>query len=355
MTTDNQRWLIVTVHGIRTVGAWQERLLDLIRRTPPSAGISIDVRTYKYGYFLAFALTIPILRRLAARRFRSHLLEVLEPHAYSRVHLVAHSFGTYIACRGLLGIPSKAFPPVHTILLAGSVLPSWFRWNRLRDLGISRIVNDCGTKDLALLASQLIPGLGMAGREGFRGLLDDSFCNRFFSWGHSDYFRQAASDKPTFLERYWLPLLLTDQVPEQVDSRKGTGIDSTITALFQYLKPAVSLIWVAIFAGIGYSSFAALQQRNTIRADKIMSVANSVMGKPSMYEYAVALAATSYAIKPSANADLMIRLYTPLIPEAPKKFLPGISLDPDDDPMIALSPDGDWLGIADLQLPTISC
>lgn len=50
--SDPPRHIIVLVHGIRTFGAWQERLETLIR----AADRDIEVIKYKYGYFdiLAF-------------------------------------------------------------------------------------------------------------------------------------------------------------------------------------------------------------------------------------------------------------------------------------------------------------
>ena len=67
--------LLVSVHGIRTFGNWQERLERMIgdevdRRNDDQ----IRVVNYKYGYFSVIAFLIPVLRWLVVRRFRAELL-----------------------------------------------------------------------------------------------------------------------------------------------------------------------------------------------------------------------------------------------------------------------------------------
>jgi len=47
----SSRHLVITVHGIRTLGRWQERLEALLK----NADSSIEVFNYKYGYFSLLA------------------------------------------------------------------------------------------------------------------------------------------------------------------------------------------------------------------------------------------------------------------------------------------------------------
>lgn len=75
--------LIITVHGIRTFGHWQERLEQMIKRRDPT----VEVFNYKYGYFSVAAFVVPFLRWLVTRRFRAALgrltlQETLGPHRY---------------------------------------------------------------------------------------------------------------------------------------------------------------------------------------------------------------------------------------------------------------------------------
>src|SRR5207248_2236464 len=103
--------------------------------------------------------------------------------------------------------------------LAGSVLPSGFRWDVLRDEGVvGRVVNECGLDDRVVTALSGLPGpVGQAGRVGFSGLGDPRFRNRYHRIGHNGFFsdrRGAPSDD--FMRRYWLPLLTTNEPVEPV-------------------------------------------------------------------------------------------------------------------------------------------
>jgi hypothetical protein len=89
--------LIVSVHGIRTFGNWQERLeklvTDEISRRPNDR---VRVVNYKFGYFSLAAFLVPILRWLVVRRFRNVVLDLASSEQWDRVDLVGHSFGTHM-------------------------------------------------------------------------------------------------------------------------------------------------------------------------------------------------------------------------------------------------------------------
>src|ERR1039457_6521788 len=63
--------LLITVHGIRTFGLWQEKLEHKLREEP---GRTVEVCHYRYGFFTVLAFLIPPFRWLATRRFRAELL-----------------------------------------------------------------------------------------------------------------------------------------------------------------------------------------------------------------------------------------------------------------------------------------
>src|SRR2546421_6391574 len=110
---EGKRVLLVTVHGIRTFGMWQERLNGLVR----DANRDIDVATYNYGYFSSIAFAIPVIRYLAVYRFRKHLKNLLHAHGNPAVSIVAHSFGTHIVAHALRGMLDE-MPRIHTLILA---------------------------------------------------------------------------------------------------------------------------------------------------------------------------------------------------------------------------------------------
>ena len=56
--------LVVTVHGIRTYGHWQEALGQLVE----SHDSTTETVHYQFGYFSAIAFLVPFVRDLVVRR-----------------------------------------------------------------------------------------------------------------------------------------------------------------------------------------------------------------------------------------------------------------------------------------------
>ena len=221
LNENNQRHLLITVHGIRTFGQWQERLAKLL------SAHSIEVRHFKFGYFF-FAYLIPPLRWLAVRRFRKALLTVTKETQWDRIDIVAHSFGTHLVAWGLYGLPSDKRPEIHTIILASSVLRDNFPWSDLMGAGkvgyLTRVVNECAIRDTVLVANQIVVFLsGSAGRTGFTGFEDEMrLVNRYFDFGHSGYFfSKNTQPYDDFMRDKWVPLLTSDSRPERFDARTG--------------------------------------------------------------------------------------------------------------------------------------
>ncbi|WP_457337562.1 hypothetical protein [Rhizobacter sp. P5_C2] len=257
--------LVVTVHGIRTFGGWQNRLAALMRQARPDARIS----SYGYGYFSAIAFAVPFLRWIEVRRFRSRLLQVFRANPGARVSIVAHSFGTHIVAWALRGMDPRDLPSIRCILLAGSVLKSDFDWSPLLDSGkVDAVVNDCGVDDNVLLLSQFaILFTGMAGRVGFYGFTHERLVNRFFAGAHSHYFQPLDPDPDAFMRSHWVGLLLGTTRVEAMDQRPPLGpLRGAAYALMPFADP----IKLAAYLGIGgllvYHS-AILPRQELVLAD----------------------------------------------------------------------------------------
>lgn len=240
--------IIVSVHGIRTYGQWQERLKLLLL----AGDRNIDYHTYTFGYFSILAFLVPPLRWLVVRKFRESLLRIIRKHSDARVDLVGHSFGTHIIAWTLLGTAPYLRPKIHTVILAGSVLRPSFPWQTMLDAGdIGRIVNDCGINDRILLLNQLtVLFTGMAGRIGLVGLTSDRLLNRFFKGGHSHYFIDSdGRQSDDFMARYWLPLLLFSQSAERVDERDiPTAWAGLLQTVIQNSEPIKMALYAAILS-----------------------------------------------------------------------------------------------------------
>jgi hypothetical protein len=210
------RHLIITVHGIRTFGQWQERLETLVQSCDPG----IKVRNYHFGYYSILAYLFPPLRWLMTLRFRRALIKETGQTHWDRIDIVAHSFGTHLAAWGLYGIPSDKRPKIHTIIFAASVLKQNFSWSELLSTCVGRLVNECGERDDVLLFNQFaVLFSGRAGQAGFNGMTSDGFRNRFFNFGHSGYFMKGGKIYDDFMQDKWVPLLTRDEPQELFDER----------------------------------------------------------------------------------------------------------------------------------------
>jgi WD40 repeat protein len=208
------RHLILTVHGIRTYGAWQQRLETLLRQRVGSAEQTLEFVHYKYGLFTVFAFLIPFLRNLATRHFCQRFESLLDGEEFDRIDVVAHSFGAYITTKAITRTARKRPVRIHTLMLAGSVIHPDSNIGSAVGVNrpIGRIINDCGMRDDILLLTLLVFGVGMSGRLGLHGFeRRNLLVNRYFQFGHGGYFEPSKWGGPdAFMERWWLPLLLHD-------------------------------------------------------------------------------------------------------------------------------------------------
>ncbi|MGR9145685.1 hypothetical protein ACU8MP_25465 (plasmid) [Rhizobium leguminosarum] len=258
-----RRILILTSHGIRTNAKWQKRLEEIVsaeadRRnrlasTEGTQSFHITVRHNDYRYFSLFSFLNPFRRRSETRKFTARLREYLASDQFDEIHLVGHSFGTHIIGNSLVALGDDLKGKIDTVILAASVLPGTFPWDSLFRSGIRRLVNECGDKDLVLVFNAILPfGSGLAGRRGFIGITGDNFRNRFFSFGHSGYFRKRIPDGPDdiwFMRKFWVPLLLGEQTTPFVDEREDTYSRTLVGWL---VDQSENLKWVVPlgFAGI---------------------------------------------------------------------------------------------------------
>jgi hypothetical protein len=132
------RQLVISVHGIRTYGNWQERLEGLLGAN--STDRQLTVINYKYGYFPTIAFILPFLRWLIVRRFGRFLLDMVQGEQWDRIDLVGHSFGTHIIAWALYGLDERIRPSVNTVIFAGSVLKNNFPWQVLLGRSVKRLV-----------------------------------------------------------------------------------------------------------------------------------------------------------------------------------------------------------------------
>jgi WD40 repeat protein len=239
--------LVITVHGIRTFGGWQERLEKLLKDqvNPEDLGC-LEINNYKFGWFSVIGFLIPFSRWLVVRRFRSELLRCANKTKWDRIDLVGHSFGTHLIGWGLYSMKPDERPQVHTIVFAGSVLKPSFPWLDLFGSCLYRLVNDCGIHDRVLVLNQIVVLFtGMAGRVGFAGMTGDTFQNRYFPFGHSGYFENSAGPDDIFMKEKWVTLLMQDAaIASFPDPRTASAVSGVIASILNNLEPIKLAIYV---------------------------------------------------------------------------------------------------------------
>ncbi|MDH0175078.1 hypothetical protein N7319_07615 [Aeromonas dhakensis] len=237
---DTER-LFISVHGIRTLGHWQNTL----EGTLLSNTSDITFKKYRYNYYSALQLLIPSSRSKIIDDFAKKLTEIVCEYPNSKITLIAHSFGTYIAIKALEAIPVDLSLNIERVVLVSSVLKPNYDWSYINmKHNIESINNECGFNDNILILSHFFShDMGMAGRVGFTGM---NIKNRFFKGGH-DFFNREKD----FMEKYWIPIFTGSYI--DIDERKFSWIrenleiclSSKITILFIFSLIAAITFWLS--------------------------------------------------------------------------------------------------------------
>lgn len=191
---DNKR-LVITLHGIRTFAPWQKHLADELGRA------GFNTKSLQYGYFGGLKLIRPSTRRKQIEWFRDRYTDITSEYPGAVPSIIAHSFGSYIVTRALEVFDGVKFDQV---ILCGSIVPRDYDWQQLFDSGqVKRVLNECAKRDIVVKAAPFfVKDAGLSGVRGFNKMDDKHLCQRFVSkFGHSDYLHIL-----NFREN-WIPFL----------------------------------------------------------------------------------------------------------------------------------------------------
>jgi cellulose biosynthesis protein BcsQ len=219
-----RKHIVLTVSGVRCPYDWPNRLKQMLNGTGESAkNERVEFQHHRMGVLALLQLAIPLLFEHRAAALTRGLERIIKRSPDARIDVVAHGLGTYWIGRALPELSENQRPKIHTLVLAGSVLRSDYPWHQLRTDGIvSRIVNECGTKDWHVIMLAIVsPSLGISGRLGLTGMSDPQFQNRYHRFGHRGFFRDG-QEGWDFMRRHWLPLLTTNETPTPIDERPKT-------------------------------------------------------------------------------------------------------------------------------------
>lgn len=224
--------IVVLLHGIRTDGGWQTKFRYIIGDMP-----NVEVIPIGYGFFSVLGLIGPFRgAAVDVVERKIHDIRVNNPH--SDVVVVAHSFGTYIISRLLI---QNQTLNVKRLLMCGSVVRRGYEWEKLPvQYNRATVVNDVGTQDLyPVLASAGSLGYGATGRFGFQG---SRVYDRFFNYGHSDFFSED------HFQKYWKPFVL-DGIVERSSWDYERPSSSWLVGILT-MWPGMLWILLLLFAGV---------------------------------------------------------------------------------------------------------
>lgn len=155
-----KRKVIVSLHGIRTRGAWQKDLSPLISE---QGWIYYPL---DYGWFSLIFFIPGFFRKRKIEWFRDRYNEIKNRYPDVIPSIVAHSFGTWILCKAIWKYKNLRF---DKIILVGSIVPDNFDWQRLYDRNqLTTVLNDSGRKDIWARFTKFIAwGTGSSGFAGF--------------------------------------------------------------------------------------------------------------------------------------------------------------------------------------------
>lgn len=344
MERNEKRHLIISAHGIRDFGFWQDRLERIVREEASILDqdpVQIQVDSFKFGYFSLIAFLLPFARWYVTRRFTRMLERVSQEDHWDRIDFVGHSFGTHVLSYGLLRCNPNMRPNIHSIILSGSVLRSDFPWYKLLDANVGRVVNDCGTKDWVLLLSQfLVLFTGMAGRVGFSGALNSNFRNRFSMFGHGGYFGTGEVDPDLYMRKNWVPILLNDApVDTWEDPRPSGAIHGILATIGDNIEPIKIATYVSPFVLLWLTYLSLFNSAQTANMGLLASAAgiearSNLVERVELLPQSALLALAADQLQPTPESFDTLSRYNAILPEL--KAIHRISLD-DPYPFVAMS------------------
>lgn len=197
--TTPRRGLLVTIHGVMSHAPWNAHLARL------ASSQGWVVAPYVYGYQSPLILVCKSRRGRIVDDFREWLHRVATEEDLP-ISVVAHSFGTYIAARYLLGFdqPPHGF---NGLILTGSILSRDLDWDLHAEGRIGRILHERAPSDSWVSQMSKLSGmigdplLGDSGVTGFRKR------SSIVQQRKAELFSHTNVIAPDVISGRWLPFL----------------------------------------------------------------------------------------------------------------------------------------------------
>jgi pimeloyl-ACP methyl ester carboxylesterase len=198
---------VISLHGIRTTGAWQKELTDVLEEH------HLNYSPFDYGHFKLAMFIRPKRRDREIDRFRDWVTKYINSEQPPSV--IAHSFGTYIVAKALYKYEELK---LDRLILCGSIIHEDYDWSKIAERGqVRKVLNESGSKDVwSKLVAYLVKDGGPSGIEGFsdkvNGLVADIHRSGF---RHSDFFYSL------HVQAVWIPFINGQNVTELAKAGKS--------------------------------------------------------------------------------------------------------------------------------------
>jgi pimeloyl-ACP methyl ester carboxylesterase len=185
------RGVVILLHGIHTsrkeADEWMPELAAFI-----TSRTGLRTHLFKYGWTSGASIALPGIgwagRRRKTRKFQRCVqrLQRSDIRGIGPIHVVAHSFGTWIARYGLIRGPEELRPRFGTFVMMGGIVHAADRFTEGR---VGRVACLYSRDDDVV---RLAPGFGDCGRQGLRGADGGRLVNVDCTpAAHRDYTRQG--------------------------------------------------------------------------------------------------------------------------------------------------------------------
>lgn len=192
--------VVLLIHGIQTDGAWHQ----LVQK---EVGSLSHTNVIGLGYDVVSPLQLALpFRGTPVDKIKQDIRDAQRQERSAKFVVIAHSFGSYILSRIL---PNATDIQFEKIILCGCIIPINFQWGLYtRGMTPKSVINDVGTKDFyPVMATFTTIGYGSSGRKGFQ---NPHVKDRYFDYGHSDFFEP----KYKHIETYWKPFIESGSIVE---------------------------------------------------------------------------------------------------------------------------------------------
>jgi len=226
--------LVLSLHGIRTRGAWQKVL------NPELEDAGFRHVPLDYGFFRAIKLLIPRLRERQVEWFRDEYTRIRDRYPREIPSVIAHSFGTYLVAYALERYREIVF---DRVIFSGSIVRRDFDWSRAVSSGqINGLLNECAKRDIWVrLAAWMISDAGPSGVRGFTDLANGAIRERHHELlKHSDYLY------PLNYRDNWIPFLKRGD-PHELQPINHMQVNRRFVALLiGAIILVILLVWVLL-------------------------------------------------------------------------------------------------------------